>query len=132
MTKKKISILILMAVFMFSMLCTTVTVSAASRLTDTSRAIIKITYGSDMAYCVAKFYGADGTTSITNGKMTLKDSKGTVVATWSGLSATGDSMSVTKTTTNIVKGEKYTLTASATANRNGSSETITGSASVIY
>lgn len=116
------------------MICSAIPLSAAAtpRFSDTSHATIKITYSGDMAYCIANFYGADGTTSISNGVLKLVDSNGIVVGLWSGLSATGQSMLVTKATANIVKGETYTLIASATINRNGSSETIKDSVSSTY
>ncbi len=76
------------------------------------------------AYCDAIVTGADGTTSITDGHLVLTDSKRTEVAEWTDLSSSSKKLTVSKSVSGLTKGETYTLTFSATVNRNGRSEDV--------
>ena len=80
----------------------------------------------------AKIKGDTGTTSITNCTISLKDSNGNEVKSWSNLSSKSSMLVCSKTTSNITKGETYTLSVSAYVNRNGSSEYVSDSVSKKY
>ena len=59
-------------------------------------------------------------------------SNGDVIASWNNLSSAGAILAFTKTTSDITKGETYTLSVTATVNRNGSSENVSASVTKTY
>ena len=100
--------------------------------TDTNRTKITLSFSSGKATCSGTIIGKSGTNSITNCAVTLTASNGDVIASWNNLSSTGTILAFTKTTSDITKGETYTLSVIATVNRNGSSETVSDSVSKTY
>lgn len=98
----------------------------------TNEIIISLSFTSDKAYCSAEISGAIGTTSITDCTVTLTDSKGNEVKSWSGLSAVGYRLIVVETAQGVKKGETYTLSVTATVNRDGRSETVSDSFTRTY
>lgn len=100
--------------------------------TDTNRTQITLSFSSGKATCSGTITGKSGTTSITNCTVTLTASNGDVIASWNNLSSTGTILAFTKTASDITKGETYTLSVTATVNRNGSSETVSDSVSKTY
>lgn len=116
-----ISILLVLVI----MACSAITIFAAEpRMSDTNSVTVRLTFSGTTAYCEAKVIGADGTTSITDGHLVLTDSKGTVVAEWTDLSANGKALTFSDSVSGLTKGETYTLTFSAKVNRNGRSEDV--------
>jgi len=125
-TKYFVSIFLALVV----LLCTTAPVSAAEpRLSDTSSVSVWLAFSGTTAYCDAKVTGAKGTTSITDGHLVLTDSSGTVVADWTNLLSNSDRLTASKSVSGLTKGETYTLTFSATVNRNGRSEDVSNNVS---
>lgn len=99
------------------------------RYSDTNKLTVILSINGTTATCTASLIGADGTTSISNGHLILKDSNGTTISDWSNLSSNTDKLFVSKTVKNLTKGETYTLSFSANVNRNGKSESVSGSSS---
>ena len=113
-------------------ICTSIPLSAKARYTDDNNIILQLSFSSSGADCYAKITGGNGTTSITNCTMALKDTRGNVVKTWTNLSATGGTLIVSKSTGGVTQGKKYILSVSATVNRNGSSESVFDSVMATY
>lgn len=108
-------------------------VSVSARYSDTNTITLSLSYSSEKgATCYGKIIGKSGTTSITNCNFTLTDSDGNEVKSWSNLSATGATLTFSKSASGVTKGETYTLSVSATVNRNGSSENVSDSISRTY
>lgn len=121
--KAKYFISILMALVV--LICTTAAVSAVEpRMSDTTKITVQLTYSGTTAYCTGIVTGADGTTSITDGHLVLTDSGGTIVAEWENLSSNSKKLTVSKSASDLTKGETYTLTFSAKVNRNGRTEDV--------
>lgn len=99
--------------------------------TDTNRVQLTLTFSSNNATCSGTISGKTGTTSITNCTITITDSNGIVAASWDGISS-NSSVLTFKRTASVTKGETYTLSVTATVNRNGSSETVSGSITKTY
>ena len=112
--------------------CLTLSVFSYLDYSDTNEIIISLSFTSDKAYCSAEISGAIGTTSITDCTVTLTDSKGNEVKSWSGLSAVGYRLIVVETVQGVKKGETYTLSVTATVNRDGRSETVSDSFTRTY
>ena len=109
-----------------------ISVSAQPRLSDTDSVSLSLTFVSGDAICSGSVIGGTGTTSITNCTVTLKDSSGTVVDSWSNLSSNSKTLPFSKTSKGVTKGVKYTLSVSATVNRNGKAEPVSNSVSATY
>ena len=107
-------------------------VYAKPRYSNNNKITLSITYSSDEAVCYVKIKGDIGTTSITNCTVSLTDSNGNEVKSWSNLSSQSTMLICTKTASSVTKGETYTLSVSAYINRNGSSEHVTDSISKKY
>ncbi len=99
---------------------------------DTNPTKLSLSFSSGKATCSVMITGKSGTTSITNCTMTLTDDNGTVIASWSNLSSSGDSLSSIKKASGVTKGKTYTLSVTATINRNGSSENVSDSVTRTY
>lgn len=99
---------------------------------DDNQITCSLSFSSNKASCFVEIIGAQGTTSISDCTVTLTDSKGNEVKSWSGLSAIGSKLTVSKSATGVVKGEKYTLSVTATVHRNGSTETVSDSFTATY
>jgi hypothetical protein len=116
-------------------ICLSVSVSAEGiqpYYLDTNKTQITLSFSSGKATCSGTITGKTGTTSISDCTVTLTDSKGNVVKSWSNLSSSGTILAFTKTSSGVTKGETYTLSVKATVNRNGSSETVSDSVSNTY
>lgn len=119
-----ISIILSLAV----VVVTAMIVSAVEpRYSDTHSVKIRLMFSDTTAYCEVKVEGADGTTSITNGHLTLKDSRGNVVGDWSNKKSYTTSLSISESVSGLTKGETYTLSFSANVNRNGKAEPVSDS-----
>lgn len=114
------------------MFCLSISVSAEPRYSDNSTITLGLSYSLSGASCYARIKGSTGTTSISNCTVTLTDSKGSVVKSWTNLSATGTTLTFSKTASGVTKGESYTLSVTATVNRNGSSENVSDSVTKTY
>lgn len=127
---KKIGILFLALLFSVSM---TLGISAQATQgvqpywSETNSYDLTLLFSGSSAICGLSVYGTQGTTKITNCNMYLKDSSGTTVKSWTGNSATGDTLDFEKTATGITSGKSYTLSFSATVHRNGKTESVSGS-----
>ncbi|MDE6851745.1 MAG: hypothetical protein K2J67_04560 [Lachnospiraceae bacterium] len=97
------------------------------RYSDTHSVTVRLMFDGTTAVCEAEVEGATGTTSITNGHLTLKDSRGNVVGDWSNKKSYTTSLSISESVSGLTKGETYTLSFSANVNRNGKAEPVSGS-----
>lgn len=114
-------------------LCLGISVCAQPRYSDNNRIILSLTFSASKgATCYGKITGDSGTTSITNCTVTLSDSDGNIVKSWSNLSSTGATLIFSKTATKVTKGESYTLSVTANVHRNGSSEIVSDSITATY
>ena len=98
---------------------------------DTNRTQITLSFSSGKAICSGTIIGKKDTKSIS-GTITLSDSNGNIVSSWSDLSSRGNVLNFYKSSSSVTKGETYTLSVSAYVNRNGSSEHVTDSISKKY
>ena len=80
-------------------------VYAEPRYSNNNKITLSITFSENEAVCYAKIKGDTGTTSITNCTISLKDSNGNEVKSWSNLSSKSSMLVCSKTTSNITKGE---------------------------
>lgn len=99
---------------------------------DSAQTKLSLGFSSGKAICSVMITGKSGTTSINDCTMTLTDDSGTVIASWDNLSSSGSSLSSTKKASGVTKGETYTLSVTATVNRNGSSESVSDSVTRTY
>lgn len=99
---------------------------------DTARTQITLSFSSGKATCSGAITGKSGTTSITNCTVNLTASNGDVIASWNNLSSTGTALTFSRTASGVTKGETYTLSVTATINRNGSSDTVSDSVTKTY
>lgn len=115
----------------FVVIIGTATVVAAiePRYSDTHSLYVSLTFSGTTANCVANLIGANGTTSISDGRLTLTDSGGNVKGDWKNLSSNDDILYVSKSVSGLNSGEEYTLTFSAKVKRNGSVGTVSDSKS---
>ena len=110
---------------------TATAVSAEPRYSDTNSVTVTLAFKGTTANCSATVVGARGTTDITGGHLVLTDSKGTFVAEWTNLSATGNFFAFSDSVSGLTNGETYTLTFSAKVNRNGRAESVSNYVSKI-
>lgn len=123
--KKKIKCLI--SIFLsFVVIIVTATVAAAiePRFSETHSLRVSLTFSGTTANCVAYLIGANGTTSISDGHLTLTDSSGNVKGDWKNLSSNNDTLYVSKSVSGLNSKEEYTLTFSAKVKRNGNVEPV--------
>lgn len=113
-------------------LCLSVSTFALVDSSDTNSVNFSLAFDSDKASCTVEIKGAEGTDSISNCTVTLKDNGGTFTKTWSGLSSSNSTLRVIKSTSGVVKGHTYTLSVTATVHRNGKTETVTDSFTLKY
>lgn len=130
--KNKIRLLISFFTVLCVIFCLSISVSAEPRYSDNCSITLKLTYSSSGASCYARIKGNTGTTSISNCNVTLTDSSGDTVKSWTNLSANGTTLIFSKTASGVTKGETYTLSVTATVKRNGSSETVSDSVTRTY
>lgn len=114
------------------MFCLSISVFAEPRYSDSSSITLSLSYSSSGASCYARIKGSTGTSGISDCTVTLTDSKGNVVKSWTNLSATGTTLTFSRTASGVTKGETYTLSITATVKRNGSSETVSDSVTKTY
>ncbi len=125
---KKIKWLISICLALAMIVSLTISVLAIEpRYSDTNSVTVGLGFRGTTANCSVKIFGADGTTSISDINITLKDSSGNVAAEWLNLSSTGDRFTFFEIVTNLTKGEKYTLSVTANVNRNGKAEPVSDS-----
>jgi len=93
---------------------------------------IFLTFSGNTAYCTVNIYGANGTTSIDNCTVTLKESGGSFSNSWKNQSATGAELYFNKSVSPVSQGKTYTLSFSATIHCNGTAENISGSITKTY
>jgi len=128
--QKKVKCLISIFLSLLVIFSLTVTVGAIEpRYSDTDSASVQLIFNGTTAGCSVKIYGSDGTTSIDNVNITLKDSNGNVTAEWKNLSSTRKNFSFSDTVSDLTEGEKYTLSFSAKIKKGGNTESISGSSS---
>ncbi len=128
--KNKLLLSILTAVM--CTLCLSVSAFAFVDSSDTHKINFSLSFDSDKASCIVEITGAEGTDSISDCTVTLADSDGSVVNSWSGLSSNSGTLRITKSTLGVVKGHTYTLSVTATVHRNGNAETVTDSFTLKY
>ena len=112
--KKVIKILPVIAAIMTLVIMTSITASAADstvkpRYSETSSISFGLRFNSDTAYCSITVISNNSTIPIVNGEVTLRDSSGTVLATWSNLYASDGVLNFYELYTPVTKGETYTL-----------------------
>lgn len=128
--QKKVKCLISIFLSMLVIFSLTVTaVAIEPRFSETDSASIQLIFDGTTAGCSVKIYGSDKTTSIDNVNITLKDSKGNVIAEWKNLSSTSKNFSFSDTVSGLTKGEKYTLAFSAKIKKGANTEFISGDSS---
>lgn len=130
MRVKKLLLSILTAVT--CAMCLSVSTLAFVDSSDTNSIRLFLSYDSDKASCTVEIKGAEGTDSISDCTVTLADSDGSVVNSWSGLSSNSGTLRIIKSTLGVVKGHTYTLSVTATVHRNGNAETVTDSFTLKY
>ena len=113
-------------------MCLSVSTLAFVDSSDTNSIRLFLSYDSDKASCTVEIKGAEGTDSISDCTVTLADSDGSVVNSWSGLSSNSGTLRIIKSTLGVVKGHTYTLSVTATVHRNGNAETVTDSFTLKY
>lgn len=127
--KKIIKILPVIAAIMTLVMMTSITASAADstvkpRYSQTSSISFGLRFISDTAYCSVTVVSNDSDIPIVNGEVTLRDSSGTVLATWSNLYASNGVLDFYKTYSPVTEGETYTLKITATVVGKHSTEKI--------
>lgn len=127
--KLKCFISILLSFIMIIGLTTTVS-AVEPRYLGTHSATVKLVFSGTTASCDVRITGADGTTSITDVNITLKDSKNNTVGEWRNLSSPNNRFTFYDTVTNLTKGETYTLSFTATINKDLGTESISGNSTV--
>ena len=127
-TKIKYLISIILS-FVIIILTATVVTAVEPRYSDTHSLYITLSFNETTAYCVVQLIGAKGTTSISDGHLTLTDSKGVVKGDWSDLHSDNNRLYVSKSVSGLTKGETYTLTFSANVKRYGNIEYVSDSKS---
>lgn len=106
-------------------ICTaTVVVAAEPRYSDTHSLHVSLSFDGTKANCVTDLIGAKGTTSITDGHLTLTDSNGNIKGDWENLTSNNNTLYISRSVTGLIKGETYTLAFSANVNRNGNKEPV--------
>ena len=117
--KKIIKILPVIAAIMTLVIMTSITASAADSTvkpmySQTGSISMSLRFDSDTAYCSITVMSNDRSIPIVNGEVTLTDSSGNVVATWSNLYASNGYLDFYKKHSPVTKGETYTLKITAT------------------
>lgn len=74
---------------------------------DTNRTQITLSFSSGKAICSGTIIGKKDTKSISDCTITLSDSNGNIVSSWSDLSSRGNILNFYKSSSNITKGETY-------------------------
>lgn len=121
--KKKIKCLISIFLSFVVIIGTAMVATAVEpRYSDTHSLRLSLSFSGTTANCVADLIGAKGTTSISDGHLTLKDSRGNVKGDWTDLHSDNNKLYVSKSVSGLTKGETYTLTFSANVKRNGNTE----------
>ncbi len=111
---------------------TLLTITAYARYSNTANLSVTLTYSSTYgAECGGTVNGYSGAT-ISDGSLVLKDSSGSVIKSWTGLSSSTNTLNVGKVYDGVSKGSTYTLTLYATVNRNGTSEDVSVSTTQKY
>lgn len=128
--QKKIKwlISILLSLVVIASLATTA-FAVEPRFSDTHSVKVNVSFIGTTAHCKVGITGADGTTSITNVTITLKDSANNVVGEWLDLRSNGDNFSFYDSVSNLTGNETYTLSVSANVTRKGNIEPVAGSSS---
>lgn len=121
--KIKCLISIFLSLIVIASLATTVC-AVEPRYSDTNSITVTLGFDGTTAACAVKIYGVDGTISIDNVNITLKDSNGNVKGIWTNLSSSGDYFSFSKTVPNLDIGKTYTLSVSANVNGNNNTELV--------
>ena len=121
-----ISILLSLAVIIG---LTTVVSAVEPKYSDTNSVVVSLVFMGTTAYCSVNVSGADVTTSITDGHLTLTDSRGNIVGDWSNKKSYTSSLFISESVSGLIEGETYTLSFSANVNRNGGKEPVSGSSS---
>lgn len=120
----------LISIFLSLLVIVSLAVNASAvtpRYSDTNYVSIILGFSGTTANCDISINGADGTTSISNVNITLKDSGGNIVAEWPNLSSASKKFTFFDTVKNLTKGETYTLAVTANVNRNGKAEPVSNS-----
>lgn len=119
-----------------SALCFSISASAAVVIQpfaiNTHTYTITLTFSGNTAYCTVNIYGANGTTSIDNCTVSLKESGGSFSKDWTNQSAVGNALYFSKTASSVSQGKTYTLSFTATVHCNGTAENISGSITKKY
>ncbi len=127
---KKIKSLISIFLSLLVIFSLTVTVGAMEpRYSDTDSITIGLGFNGTTASCSLIINGADGTTSIDNVNITLKDSNGNIKGEWKNLSSNSKTFTFFQTVSNLTRGENYTLEFSANINRKNNTEFVKDSRS---
>lgn len=74
---------------------------------DTNRTQITLSFSSGKAICSGTIIGKKDTKSISDCTITLSDSNGNIVSSWSDLTSSGNILNFYKSSSNITKGETY-------------------------
>ncbi len=126
--KKRIKCLLSILLSFIMIIGTAIVVSAVEpRFSDTSYVDVQLRITGTTASCTVSVFGADGTTSISDGHLILTDSMGNIKGDWPNLSSNSDILVENRTATNLIKGETYTLSFTATVNRKNGSEPVSDS-----
>ena len=116
--KKIFKILPIIAAIMAVAMMISVTASAASvvkpRYSETSYMSMDLTFESGTAHCGVTMRTNNTNIPIVNGKVTLEDSSGNVLATWDNLYASDGYLNFYEMYSPVTKGESYTMTITAT------------------
>ena len=117
--KKIIKFLPVIAAIMTLVIMTSITASAADSTvkpmySQTGSISMSLRFNSGTAHCSVTVLSNDRSIPIVNGEVTLTDSSGTVLATWSNLYASDGILTFYKTYSPVEKGETYTMTIKAT------------------
>lgn len=112
--------------------CLTISVSAMEpRYSETTTISLNLSFTSEGAKCYCKIVGGTGTKSISDCTVTLTDSNGDEVKSWKNLSSTGSILYFSENASEATSSGTYTLAVTATVNRNGNSEPVSGSTSAV-
>lgn len=119
--KKIFKILPILAAIAAVVMMVSVTASAASvsvvkpRYSETSYINMTLTFESGTAHCSVTMKTNNSNIPIINGKVTLEDSSGTVLAAWDNLYASNGYLDFYKRYSTVTEGESYTMTFTASA-----------------
>ena len=120
-------LIVILLVFVMVVSLATTAFAVEARYSNIKRIAANISFSGTTASCSVRIFGDESVTSITDVNITLSDSRGNTIESWSNLSSTGQNFTFFDTVTNLTKGETYTLSFSASVNVGGNSEPISGS-----